>query len=92
MPVTIPQVTLLDIERKDLRQLHFYQSRECAGLEGAETCEDIWYVRLDYVVRNSDNEVYKSESHKVTVWPSLLQLMLPVADEVVIKANQVEGM
>jgi hypothetical protein len=92
MPVIIPQTTLLDIQRKDLRQVNFYQQHECSGEEGAETCEDVWYVEILYVVRDSDNEIYKKERHKITVWPNLFNLMLPVTDEVVIKANQVEGM
>jgi hypothetical protein len=72
--------------------MSFRYSLDCTGMEDDVVCEDVWYVQLTYVVLTDTGEVYKTSHHKVEVWPTLLSLMLPAVDEVVIKANIVEGM
>ena len=92
MPVTIPAVTLVDVATQDLRELHFMQIEETTGPEGSEVTEKVWYVDVRYVIRTDAGEVYVQRRHRVGVWPALLSLMVPVAQEVVDKVNIVEGM
>ncbi len=92
MPVIIPAVTLVDVERKDLRDLRFFMQTECSGEEGNETCVDVWYVIVTYQVRTDAGVWYKKETVREETWAALKSLMLPAVDEVIEKINIREGM
>lgn len=92
MPVIIPAVTLVNVERKDLRDLRFFMQTECSGEEDSEVCVDVWYVIVTYIVRTDADVVYKKETVREETWTALKDLMLPAVDEVIEKINIREGM
>ncbi len=92
MPVIIPAVTLVDVQRKDLRDLRFFMQTECSGDELNPVCVDVWYVIVTYSVRTDAGEIYKKETVREEAWVTLKDLMLPAVDEVIEKINIREGM
>ncbi len=90
MPKTIT-TNLVDVERKDLRELTFVSVLQGEGDPPVDTV--VWHVRAKYQVRDDQDEIHHVDTQAGEVWASLKTKMLPIVDdEVLPKINQREGM